>query len=270
MLLAQISDLHLKAERRLAYGVVDTASMLERCVRSILALPQRPDAVVATGDLVDLGQPDEYALLGELLAPLAMPVYLMAGNHDERSALRAAFPGHGHLRADPDFVQYAIDAHPLRLVCLDSVVPGQAGGELCRRRLQWLERTLASSTAPTVVALHHPPFDTGIGHMDAIGLAGTTELAAVLRRFPQVLRVIAGHLHRPIQAAFANTLASTCPSCAHQVALDLSPQAADCFVMEPPAFQLHLWTGAGLVSHTAYIGEFAGPYPFREGGRLLD
>lgn len=271
MLLCQISDLHIKPERRLAYRRVDTASMLERCVQRILALPQVPDAVIATGDLVDFGTEAEYRLLRELLAPLTMPLYLMPGNHDGRESLRTVFADHAYLRQWAPFVQYAIDDHPLRLVALDTVVPGQGGGELCDARIAWLDRTLAAAPSrPTVVALHHPPFETGIGHMDRIGLTGIEQLAAVIARHPQVERLIAGHLHRPITVRFAGTVATTCPSPAHQVALDLAPDARDDFVMEPPAFQLHRWDGRGLVTHTAYIDGYDGPFPFRQAGRLID
>ena len=93
MILCQISDTHIKADRKLAYGIVDTAAFLERCVADILTLPQRPDVVIATGDLVDWGRPDEYGLLRELLSPLTMPLYLMPGNHDERASMRNSFPG---------------------------------------------------------------------------------------------------------------------------------------------------------------------------------
>lgn len=273
MLLCQISDTHIKAGGRLAYGVVDTARMLARCVEQVLALPQRPDAVLMTGDLVDDGRGEAYLLLRELLAPLAMPLYLLPGNHDDRDALRAAFPDHRYLRQWAPFVQYAIEGHPLRIVALDSVVPGAGGGELCAERLDWLARTLAAEPErPTVVALHHPPFVTGIGHMDRVALsaAAMEGLARVVARHPQIERVLAGHLHRPITARFAGTVASTCPSPAHQVALDLASDAADDYVLEPPAFLLHWWNGRALVSHTAYVGDFDGPYPFRTGGRLID
>lgn len=270
MLLAQISDIHIKPERRLAYGLVDSATMAERCVEAILKLKQRPDAVIATGDLVDLGCPEEYGLLREILAPLPMPLYLLPGNHDVRCALRASFPEHDYLHQWQPFIQYVIEDHPLRLVALDTVIPGQGGGELCAQRLRWLDETLTKSRRPTVVALHHPPFLTGIGHMDRLSLANSSGLEEVIGRHPQVERVIAGHLHRPIISRFAGTTASVCPSCAHQVALDLSPDGADHFVLEPPAFQLHLLTTRGLVTHTSYIGEFPGPYPFREDGRLID
>ena len=223
MLLCQISDLHIKAGRKLAYGIVDTAGMLERCIRQLLERPQQPDAIIVTGDLVDYGTSEEYGLLRELLAPLTMPVYLSPGNHDERGALRAGFPDHGYLRQWEPFIQYTIEEHAVRIVALDTVVPGQSGGALCNRRLEWLDRALgAQPKRPTIVTMHHPPFLTGIGHMDRIGLDDCSGLAQVISRHPQVERVLAGHLHRSITARFAGTVASTCPSPAHQVALDLA------------------------------------------------
>jgi 3',5'-cyclic AMP phosphodiesterase CpdA len=272
MILAQISDLHIKAEGKLSYRVVDTAGMLARCVEHIRGLKQRPALVVATGDLVDFGRPEEYRTLRELLEPLDLPLYLLPGNHDDRAALRRAFPDHVYLRQWEPFVQYAIDDWPVRIVALDTVIPEQSGGELCCARLDWLDRTLrAAPDKPTVVVMHHPPFATWIGHMDKIGLADSAGLAAVIAQHPQVERVLCGHLHRPIQVRFAGTLASTCPSPAHQVALDLAPDAPSRFAMEPPGYQLHAWNVAtGLVSHTAFIGEFAGPYPFYDGDKLID
>ena len=262
MLLCQISDLHVMAGRDLAYGVVDTASCLERCVQRIVSLDPRPDAVIATGDLVDVGDAQSYGLLREILAALPLPLYLLPGNHDERQALRAAFPDYDYLRRKGDFLQYAIDEYPVRLVALDTVIPGQPEGTLCERRLQWLEACLGESDAPTVIALHHPPFWTGIGHMDQMGLDNSARLAGIVRRFPQVQRLICGHLHRPIQALFAGTIASVCPSTAHQVVLDLKPDSPARFIMEPAAFQLHRWNGHMLVTHTAYTGDYDGPYPF--------
>lgn len=264
-LACQISDLHIKRPGELSYRVVDCAAMLERGVEEILRLPQRPDVVLITGDLVDSGDASEYAHLRKLLAPLPMPFYLIPGNHDERGALRAAFSGHAYLRQWDRFIQYVIDGWPLRIVALDTVIPGEAGGRLCAERLEWLDRTLALETGrPTLVIMHHPPFPTLIAHMDSIGLEGSEALAEIIGRHPQVERVLCGHLHRPIEFRFAGTLASTCPSPAHQVALNLAPDAASAFKMEPPGFQLHAWRkGVGVVTHTACIGDYAGPYPFR-------
>ena len=271
-LLGQISDLHIKTPGKLSYKVVDCAAMLSRCVDEILRLPQRPDALVVTGDLVDFGNADEYAHLRRLLAPLPMPYYLLPGNHDERGALRAGFPDHAYLRQWEPFIQYAIDDWPLRIVAIDTVIPGEGGGRLDEERLAWLDRVLnLQKSKPTVVVMHHPPFPTLIGHMDKVGLQGGDALAKVIARHPQVERVLCGHLHRPIQFRFAGTIAQTCPSPAHQVALDLAPDAKSQFEMEPPAFMLHAWReGVGVVSHTAFIGDFAGPYPFFDGDKLID
>ena len=273
LLVCQISDMHIKVPGRLSYRKVDCAAMLARCVDEILRLPQQPDLVLATGDLVDFGRPEEYAHLRQLLAPLPMPFYLIPGNHDERGALRDAFPDHPYLRQWQPFVQYAIEDWPLRIVALDSVIAGKPGGELCEERLAWLERTLSAQPAkPTLIVVHHPPFPTLIGHMDWQGLMrGREELERIVARHPQVERVLCGHIHRAIQVRFGGTLASTCPSSAHQVALDLAPDALSAFKMDPPGFQLHAWRkDFGVISHSAFIGNFAGPFPFFENGKLID
>jgi len=191
-----------------------------------------------------------------------MPVYLVPGNHDERGALRAAFPHHGYLPQRGEFLQYVIEDFGMRLLVLDTVTPGQAIGSLCPQRLDWLERTLAASDTPTIIALHHPPFATGIGFMDRISMQDASGLEGIVRRFPQVQRLICGHVHRPIQALFGGTLASSCPSSAHQVSLDLRAGARASFVTEPPALQLHWWSGATLVTHTAFIDRYDGPFRF--------
>ncbi len=272
MLIAQISDLHIKADGKLAYGIVDTAEMLRECVASILRLDPLPNVVLVTGDMVDYGRKNEYDLLKELLAPLTMPMYVVVGNHDERRGLRESFagPGFEYLEQSDEFVQYAVNLGGLRLITLDTAVPMEGRGKLCSRRMAWLDERLSEERTPTVLAMHHPPFLTGIAHMDSIGLEGSAELEKIISRHNHVERILCGHLHRTIQCRFGNTVASTCPSPAHQVALDLRADGPDCFVMEPPGYQLHLWRAGRLVSHTCAIGKYAGPYRFREGGVLID
>ncbi|HMN82190.1 MAG TPA: phosphodiesterase [Burkholderiaceae bacterium] len=271
--LLQISDLHIREPGRLAYGRVETAKYLKVTIESILTLRQRPDAVVITGDLVDFGRVAEYRHLKSLLEPLQMPLYLLPGNHDDRAALRTGFPDHAYLHAEEaaDFVQYSVPVGELRMIALDTVVPRAGHGELCERRLDWLDSELERWRGqPVVIAMHHPPFVTGVGHMDKVGLlAGIEELEAIVRRHPNIERIICGHLHRAIDTRFGGTLVSTTPAPAHQVTLDLSPDAPASFTMEPPAFRLHVWNPAhGMVTHLAFAGRFEGPYPFREEGRL--
>lgn len=271
MLIAQISDLHIKPEGELAYRVVDTAPYLERTVAWLNGLDPQPDAVLATGDLVDAGSPVEYARLRELLRPLRAPAFLIPGNHDRREPLREAFPDHTYLPRG-EFLHYTVERFPLRLIGLDTTVPGRESGELCARRLKWLDERLSEGhDRPTLLFMHHPPFDTGIAHMDRIGLAGAAAFAELVRRRPQVERAVCGHIHRAIQIRWAGTVASVAPSTAHQVVLDLKPDGASAFALEPPGVQLLYWRpGTGLIGHLGYPGAYPGPYPFRDaGGRLL-
>ncbi|WP_226858600.1 phosphodiesterase [Diaphorobacter aerolatus] len=272
-LLLQLSDPHIREPGRLAYGRINTAPYLAQAVQTILRQPQRPDAIVITGDLTDFGRAAEYEHLQSLLAPLAdVALYLLPGNHDERQQLRASFPAHAYL-GNGEFVQYSVPIGDLQLVTLDTVTPGESHGTLCARRLEWLAAELERQRhKPVVIAMHHPPFRTLIGHMDKIGLlSGAAELEAIVARHLNVERVICGHLHRSIQVRFGGTIASTVPSPAHQVCLDLDPDAASAWTYEPPAYALHaLPKGGRLVSHLAASGAFEGPFPFHDGGKLID
>jgi 3',5'-cyclic-AMP phosphodiesterase len=270
VIIAQITDTHIREAGTLAYRRVETGGYLARAVEHLLAMTPRPDVVLATGDLVDTGGVAEYRRLRTLLRPLPMPVYLIPGNHDDRTALREVFADQPYLPRE-GFLHFVVEGWPVRLIGLDTLVPGNGSGLMCADRLGWLAARLDEAPdRPTVIFMHHPPFATGIVHMDALGLAGAEGLAAIVARHPEVERVLCGHLHRPIQVRWAGTVASTAPSTAHQVVLDLAEDAAATFAMEPPACQLHVWrAGTGLISHTSYIGHFDGPYPFFEGGRLI-
>jgi 3',5'-cyclic AMP phosphodiesterase CpdA len=140
-------------------------------------------------------------------------------------------------------------------------VSGGSGGELCAVRLEWLEKRLAEAPdRATVVLMHHPPFRTFVAGLDAGALSDPAPFASVIARHPQVEAILCGHVHRPVEVRFAGTRASTAPSCAHQIALDMTPGNPLRAVMEPPAYRLHAYSvDTGLVSHTVYIGVFSGP-----------
>lgn len=265
-LLAQLTDPHVLAPGRAAFGGrVDTGACLAEAVRAVLALPQQPDAVLLTGDLVDAGSAEEYAHLAALLAPLPMALYLLPGNHDHRDALRRAFPAHAYLPPE-GFAHYAVRVGGLRVIALDTSEPGRSDGRLCAARLGWLEARLAEcGDDPVVIAMHHPPFATGIAGMDRIGLTdGADALERIVARHPNVQRVVCGHLHRTIVRRFGGTIASTAPSTAHQIAADFDPAIAARWNLEPPGFQLHRLDETGaLVTHVVPTGRFDGPHPFR-------
>lgn len=273
-IIAQITDLHIREPGKLAYKRINTAPYLERAVKAIATLKQKPDALVITGDLCDFGREQEYQHLNSLLAGLAMPIYLLPGNHDERIQLRQSFKGHDYLYQQAEGpINYSVKIGAIRLLALDTVVFGHSHGELDHQQLAWLDAQLTQCRdEPVVIAMHHPPFKTLIGHMDEIGLLkGADELAEVVQKYPNVERIICGHLHRSIDVRFAGTIASTAPSVAHQVALDIDPQAPSCWVLEPAAYKLHVWQDNGpLVTHLAYVDTYEGPYPFHEDGQLID
>lgn len=274
-LIAQISDPHLKAGGKLSYGVVDTLGALQRMVAHLNASVPRPDVVVVSGDLVDFGRADEYAVLAPVLAELTMPFYLVPGNHDDRQQLLAAFGGQqclpvGHGVEGPlDWVE---DTYPIRLIGLDSTIPGAHGGHLSDAQLAWLDRCLGERPdTPTLLILHHPPFITGIGHMDREPFVNASAFEAVVARHPQVERIVCGHLHRPIQKRFGGSLVNVCPGTSHQIVLDLQADAPAHFGLEPAGYLLHWWhPQEGLVTHAGVLGEYAGPYPFYDGQGLID
>jgi 3',5'-cyclic AMP phosphodiesterase CpdA len=271
-LIAQISDPHLKAGGKFSYGVVDTLGALKRMVAHLNACVPRPDVVVVSGDLVDFGRADEYAVLAPLLAELAMPFYLVPGNHDDRGEMLAAFGGQSCLPVTGGTLDWVDEAWPVRLIGLDSTVPGAHGGQLSDAQLAWLDQCLgARPDVPTVLILHHPPFITGIGHMDREPFANAAAFERVVARHQQVERLLCGHLHRPIQKRFGGSLVNVCPGTSHQIVLDLQQDAPAHFGLEPAGYLLHWWhPQEGLVTHTGVLGDYPGPYPFYDAQGLID
>jgi Icc protein len=272
--IAQISDLHIKPPDTLAYGRVDTAKALERCVAALNEFEPAPDFVVISGDLADTPTSEEYDYLKRLLAPLKLPLAGIPGNHDSRELMRAAFPRADYALASGPLNQ-RIEIAGLDLMLLDSSVPGKPFGELEAPTLQWLEATLASSAdRPALLFLHHPPFQTGIWHMDRQNLLNAGDLAPIVRCHPRVQLIATGHVHRATFTMFAGVPTTICPAPNHAVDLDLDELREPSYKVEPPAFHLHTWfPGEGfgsVVTHQVPIGDFDGPHPFfGPDGKLL-
>lgn len=274
VLIAQISDLHVKAPGVLAYGKVDTAAALERCIVELNRLMPRPDLVVISGDLADTPTKEEYDHLKELLAPLQIPFVAIPGNHDSRELMRAAFSDQAYAKPAGALNQLC-RVGELDILLLDSSVPGQPHGLLDDETLAWLDLALSASfTRPAFLFLHHPPFRAGIGHMDVQNLRNADALSGLVRQHARVRLIAAGHVHRATASLFTGVASSICPAPNHAVALDLEAHLPPSFKIEPPAFHLHTWFAGEdfghLVTHFVPIGDFAGPHPFFDAsGRLL-
>lgn len=248
-MLVQISDLHVGAE-----GGPDPRRDTAAAVRAILELRPRPDAVLVSGDLVEHGRASEYRQVRDLLDELAMPVHVLAGNHDDRGALRDAFPLAGG-REEP--YEWSVRCGPLRVIGCDTSLPGRNPGDLPAERLAALRARLeAHPDEPTVVALHHPPLTVGIPVLDGIGLApsATAALADVLAGFPQVRRVVAGHVHMALAGTVGGVGVLSCPSTwRSRLRLDLEATAFD-IVEAPAGLLVHALAGDDLVSYVHPLG----------------
>ncbi|RWR00954.1 metallophosphatase [[Pantoea] beijingensis] len=270
--LAQISDLHIKANGRLSYQKVDTLSALKACVAHLNALTPAPDALAITGDLTDFGNADEYAEVRQVLDTLTLPWFAIPGNHDARPAFRDAFSDQRWLPQQGEFLQWCVDDFPVRLIGLDSTVAEKPWGELCGQRLEWLRSQLANQPEkPTIVMLHHHPFISGIDHMDRQNLRDTESFKQVLASAPQVIRVLCGHVHRYMVTQLGNTVVCSAPGTSHQVAPDFTPDGPAHFMMEPAGLLLHRWQQEnGVTTHYCPIGTFDGPWPFYDSNGLID
>lgn len=263
MLVAQLSDLHIRPRGVLYQGLIDSNGGLADAIDHLLALDRSPDLVLLTGDLVDEGRVEEYDHLRDLLARLPMPFLVIPGNHDDRDNLRAAFSDHSYLpRSGP--LHYCVDDHPLRIIGLDTTVPGMHHGHIDRGGLNWLADTLAANpTKPTVLMLHHPPLVSGIDYMDEYRYIEGAQLRAVVEHVDNVEIVLCGHVHRSMLARWGGTVVCSCPSTATEIDLRLESSAPPSSHGGPRGCMLHLWTEEhGLVSHISQFGDFEGPYPF--------
>lgn len=252
MLIAQVTDLHLGFEPD--NPAEFNRRRLDQVLDALAGLDRRPDLLFATGDLVDRGDVDSYQRLRSALDGCPFPIHLCMGNHDERASFRAVFPD----VPDADgFVQYVVDAGPVRCIVIDTLEEGRHGGAFCEVRAAWLRDRLAEAPGrPTLIVMHHPPFETGIDwmttHPDEPWVA---RLRAALAGHDRVVGIVCGHIHRTIVAGWAGAPLIVCPSTAPQVALTLAPIDPDApdgrpmIVADPPGYALHWWNGRELVSH---------------------
>ena len=216
--LLHLSDTHLLAAGQRLAGRFDTSVNLTRALEAAEATGIRPDAIVFTGDLTDLGEPEAYAALRAAVEPFAermgAPVVWVAGNHDERTALRRDLLG---LVPTEEPVTGVWDLGGLRLIALDSSVPGWHHGDLDAAQLEWLRDELATP-APlgTILALHHPPLPSHVPLFDILELRDQGRLAEAIAG-TDVRTILAGHLHYSTSGMF--------------VGVPVSVAAATCYTM---------------------------------------
>ena len=211
MIIAQISDTHVElntpdADQRIAD--------FERTIAAINSLDPVPDVIVHTGDIVHNGRQDEYARAASIVAKARMPVYVLAGNKDNRANLCAAFSEHGYLAAGSDFIDYAVESFPVRLIAVDTLSLSSNKGDFCLARAGRLVDLIdAEATKPIAIFAHHPPFEVPVGP-DPLNFE-TLEMMLRLRQVLQsAFRVVAsfsGHVHRAAEGSIGKIPATVVP-----------------------------------------------------------
>jgi 3',5'-cyclic AMP phosphodiesterase CpdA len=260
MLLVQITDLHIVAPGALVYDRHDSAAGLRAAIGRINRLPVRPDLVLVTGDVTHHGLPEEYAHFLAIMAELRVPWHAIPGNHDVRAPFLAAMQGHLGTDSLPGFGQFAVDAGPLRVIGLDTLHDGHHDGSFCETRMAWLRAVLqAAEDRPVVLAMHHPPFVSGVRWMDVMNLDWAAPLEQLVSGHPNVQAVLCGHVHRPIATRWGGTLARICPATTYQVALDLAGPDPH-LSADPPGIGLALWDGHRLVTDILPVGADPAPH----------
>lgn len=263
MLIAQVTDCHI------GFDPSDPEEDNVRRLRAVLAAlsdgPNRPDLLLLTGDLTNGGEPAMYARLAELLAHCPFPVRLVPGNWDNRQTLRATF---AETECADGFIQLEVPLPGLRLIALDSTEPGRHGGAFCEVRAKWLsERLDADPETPVIIAMHHPPVETGLEWLDCgAGEAWVQRFAQAIAGRSQIKAIIAGHLHRTIHTSLSGIPLIVCPASAPHVTLDLSsiepdlPDGRPLVTDEPAGYALHRWDGERLTSHFG-VAAIGAPWP---------
>jgi len=218
---AHISDSHFLGESRRLYGEVDTDANLTQALQQLEQSGVRPEAIVFTGDLADLGEPDAYNRLRALVEPaaarLGARVIWVMGNHDERPAYSSLLFDAEPSDAPQDRVY---DVNGLRIIAFDTTVPGYHHGEMSDAQLDWLAGILATPAEHgTLLALHHPPIPTPLlWAMEMLELRGQDRLEAVIRG-TDVRAILGGHLHFSTHSTFAGVPVSVAAATCYTLAL---------------------------------------------------
>lgn len=261
MIIAQIADTHLLAADAADPVARARADYLRACIADINGLAPGPDAVIHTGDMTQHGRAEEFAHVRSLLAALKAPLYVTPGNRDGREGVVRAFAGDGYMKTNGMFVHYAAEAHSVRLIAVDSLATDNSSkGELCQDRLTALDATLAEAPGrPTALFMHHPPFDvpTAPDPFSYRCRQAASDLAEVVSRHPQVVRIFTGHMHRPWLATVGGVAASTVPS----VAVDLRYGQYPSTMQAQPVYQVHRFKdNARFDSESRLVGSGRNPH----------
>ena len=251
MIIAQISDTHLALDTP---DAAQRISDFERTVADLNALDPLPDLIVHTGDVVHNGRPDEYAEAVRILSKARAPVYVLAGNKDDRANLRAAFAPFGYLAPQGKFIDYAVEDYPLRLIAVDTLSANSNKGDFCAERVRRLVDMIDAATSkPIAVFAHHPPFEVMVGpewlHFETPEMM--ERLRQALQHSGRVIAVFSGHVHRAAEGHVGRIRASVVQCIATPLRKGTYPP----HMKTHPVYHLHRYDPAwGFITETRIVG----------------
>ena len=214
--LIQLSDTHLLQDGQPYHGKIDTVSRLEEALAKVTDAGAVVSALLLTGDLADDGSADAYRRLRKAVEPaadrLGAPVIYAMGNHDERPAFRAELLSAAPTDEPCDAVHW-LDG--MRIIVLDSTIPGRHDGEIDDAQLAWLRAEL-ETPAPggTVLAMHHPPLPSPVPTVHLLRLRDAQRLSDVVAG-TDVRIIVCGHAHHTGCGSLAGIPVWVSPACAH-------------------------------------------------------
>ena len=149
-----------------------------------------PDVVVAKGDLTCVGSAAEYQLFLETYARFGSSLHHVRGNHDAMLDPTMALEG----------APYSVVVGGVTLAVIDTVRPGEAGGQITRDQLGWLGELARGTAGPVFVFGHHQIWDLHAPERstDYFGIDpdSSDAFAAVVGGHENIVGYFAGHTHR--------------------------------------------------------------------------
>jgi 3',5'-cyclic AMP phosphodiesterase CpdA len=267
MKIIQFSDTHLRIDGRLSFGKADTAKNLNAVINFFVKMRDQPDIYVLTGDLVDNGVYDAYLYLKEHLKKLPRPVFVVPGNHDEKTLFIDIFGEMCPAKNDiKPFICYTLEYFPVNIIAVDTTVSWHHGGFLSNEVSLWLERQLnaLNKDKPTLVFSHHPPFLSGISIMDK-PFVNVDKYASILGK-ARNLKLCCGHLHTAIATIWHGIPVQVCPPVSMLLEVNFTHDADIGFFLGNPGYVLHHYCDGYINSHILTIpmgADYNGPFPFR-------
>ena len=234
-----LSDLHLVEDETTSSRAFNAKYILKNTVDKILGKKEdfgNLDGVIITGDISDDGSIASYSDAYDILRELNLPLLAIPGNHDLRQPMMRYFAKDIDIKSSR-FYDWVYETSDTLIIGLDTLVEGQKYGILRLESLKLLSNSLNQPAKKNIIlAIHHPPINTGIPFMDEIGLKNSSELSECLDTASQPIRILCGHVHGIYQGTLGIHSVVTAPSTCTRFSFNRRVDAPKGFKLSPTGF----------------------------------